>query len=49
MFSTFGQNIRITVFGESHGTGIGVVMDGFPAGEAVSMEELNRLDRKSVV
>jgi chorismate synthase len=42
MFSTFGQNIRITVFGESHGTGIGVVMDGFPAGEAVSMEELNR-------
>ncbi len=42
MFSTFGQNIRITVFGESHGTGIGVVMDGFPAGEAFSMEELNR-------
>lgn len=42
MFSTFGQNIRVTVFGESHGTGIGVVMDGFPAGEPLSVEELNR-------
>lgn len=42
MFSTFGQNIRITVFGESHGTGIGLVIDGLPAGESISVDELNR-------
>lgn len=42
MYSSFGQNIRMTVYGESHGTGIGVVMDGLPAGERVDLLELNR-------
>jgi len=32
MYSTFGHNFRITTFGESHGTGVGVVVDGCPAG-----------------
>lgn len=30
--NTFGTNLRITLFGESHGEGVGVVMDGLPAG-----------------
>lgn len=30
--STFGNNFSITTWGESHGTGIGVVVDGVPAG-----------------
>ena len=30
--NTFGQLFRITTFGESHGPGIGVVIDGCPAG-----------------
>lgn len=30
--NTFGRNFRITVFGESHGDMIGVVMDGVPEG-----------------
>ena len=30
--STFGKNITITTWGESHGKGLGVVIDGFPAG-----------------
>ncbi len=30
--STFGTVFRITTWGESHGKGIGVVIDGCPAG-----------------
>jgi len=29
--NTFGKNFRITTFGESHGTALGVVIDGCPA------------------
>ena len=29
--NSFGQLFRITSFGESHGPGIGVVIDGMPA------------------
>ena len=42
MSSEFGKNLRVSVFGESHGTGIGVVVNGFPAGEAVDPEQLQR-------
>ena len=37
--NTFGRNFRITVFGESHGDMIGVVMDGVPEGIALSAED----------
>lgn len=30
--NTFGRKFRVTVFGESHGEAIGVVLDGVPAG-----------------
>jgi chorismate synthase len=30
--NTFGDRFRITTFGESHGGGVGVVIDGVPAG-----------------
>ncbi len=32
MSFTFGENIKITVFGQSHAEAIGVVIDGLPAG-----------------
>ena len=32
MASVFGQLFRVTTFGESHGGGVGVVVDGCPAG-----------------
>ena len=32
MKNTFGNNVSITLFGESHGAGIGAVIDGLPAG-----------------
>ena len=30
--STFGKQFKITTWGESHGAGVGVVIDGCPAG-----------------
>ena len=46
MFNSFGNIFRLTSFGESHGPGVGGVIDGFPAGIKVDMDfvqqELNR-------
>ena len=46
MSSTYGKQFKISTFGESHGKGIGVVVDGCPAGidfdEAFIQEELDR-------
>lgn len=45
--STFGSIFRITTWGESHGPGIGVVIDGCPAGVPVSENDIqNYLDRR---
>ena len=41
--NTFGENIKMTVFGESHGEAIGMVLDGFPAGENIDMDEIREL------
>lgn len=38
MSSTWGENIRISLFGESHGAAIGVVIDGLPPGFAIDLE-----------
>ncbi len=38
MRNTFGNIFTLTTFGESHGEGIGGVIDGFPAGITVDME-----------
>ena len=35
MGATFGRNIRMTIFGESHGKGIGLVLDGLPPGTPI--------------
>ena len=45
-FNSFGNLLKVTTFGESHGTAIGGVIDGFPAGVQLDFdaiqEELNR-------
>ncbi len=38
MKNTFGNNISITLFGESHGEAIGAVIDGLPAGIVVDKD-----------
>ena len=45
--SSFGKQFVITTWGESHGKGIGVVVDGCPAGLAINEEMIQRyLDRR---
>ena len=47
MASTFGELFRIATWGESHGQGIGVVVDGCPPRLAISREEIQaELDRR---
>ena len=38
--SSFGRQFRITTWGESHGEGLGVVVDGVPAGFTLSEEDI---------
>ena len=40
MKNTFGQNVALTVFGESHGAGVGVVLDGLCAGIDVNEDDI---------
>lgn len=45
--SSFGKIFCITTWGESHGPGIGVVIDGCPAGLALASEQIQEfLDRR---
>ncbi len=44
--STFGNNIKVTTWGESHGKALGVVIDGFPAGLRLCEDDIQLyLDR----
>lgn len=40
MSSTIGNTIKVTLFGESHGEAVGVVIDSLPAGQSIDLEEL---------
>ena len=47
MSSRFGQLFQISTFGESHGGGVGVVVDGCPPRLPLAVEEIQRdLDRR---
>ena len=40
MSSAFGQYLKLSIFGQSHGEALGVTLDGFPAGMTIDMEQL---------
>ena len=42
MSSSYGENIRLTIFGQSHSPAVGVTIEGIPAGETLDLEELRR-------
>ena len=42
MSSTYGENLKLTIFGQSHSPAIGVTIEGIPAGEKVDLDELQR-------
>lgn len=45
--NTFGHNLRITTFGESHGPAMGGIIDGFPSGFKIDFEKLQlEIDRR---
>jgi len=47
MGSVLGRILTVTTFGESHGPGLGVVVDGVPAGLELKQEEIQAdLDRR---
>ena len=41
MSSTYGESLKLSIFGQSHGAAIGMTLDGIPAGLPVNMEKLN--------
>ena len=42
MSATWGKKIRYTIFGESHGKGIGITIDGLPPGLELDLAEISR-------
>jgi chorismate synthase len=47
--NSFGQALRLTTWGESHGAAVGCTLDGCPAGLAVSVEQIQeQLNRRRV-
>ena len=48
MSSTYGNMIRLSIFGESHGPAIGMTLDGVPAGLPVDLDQLQEfLNRRA--
>jgi len=45
--STFGKIFKVTTFGESHGAGLGCIVDGIPAGISIDTDKIqSALDRR---
>ena len=42
MSSSYGENIRLSIFGQSHSPAIGMTLEGIPAGEHIDFDQLQR-------
>ncbi|WP_001141231.1 chorismate synthase, partial [Leptospira interrogans] len=42
MPSSWGKIFKVSTFGESHGTSVGVVVEGVPAGIPIRLEEIQK-------
>ena len=48
MSSTYGEHLKLSIFGQSHAPAIGMTLDGIPAEQAIDLDELQRfLDRRA--
>ncbi len=48
MSSTYGENLKLSIFGQSHGPAIGMTLDGIPAGRLVDADKLQEfLNRRA--
>ena len=48
MSSTYGESLKLSIFGQSHGVGIGMTLDGIPAGLPVDLDALQQfLNRRA--
>lgn len=48
MSSTYGENLKLSIFGQSHGPAIGMTLDGIPAGQPVDFLQLQQfLNRRA--
>lgn len=48
MSSTYGEILKLSIFGQSHGPAIGMTLDGIPAGLRVDMDKLQKfLNRRA--
>ncbi len=43
MSSTYGESLKLSIFGQSHGAAIGMTLDGIPAGLPVDVDALQQL------
>ena len=48
MSSTYGEQLKLSIFGQSHGQAVGMTLDGIPAGLPVDLDALQAfLDRRA--
>lgn len=45
--NSFGQIFRVTIYGESHGSGVGIIVDGMPSGIKLTLDDfVNDINRR---
>lgn len=48
MSGMWGNKLKVSIFGESHGAGIGITIDGLPSGVEIDMDEvMNEMARRA--